>query len=139
METKKCIRCDRRLPLTAFYRNNARKDGIHYYCIDCCREINHARAGKRGPNPGTHDSEMPDLERAKRIMAQEGRCALCNEMPPRFVADHDHATKTFRGMLCYSCNLRLGKLEKGLAWYLKALDYISTDWEAGDGGGADGG
>jgi formate dehydrogenase maturation protein FdhE len=43
---------------------------------------------------------------------QEGRCAICGEMPTkRLVVDHDHETDQVRALLCSSCNVRLGSVE----------------------------
>lgn len=48
---------------------------------------------------------------------QNGKCAICNtpfiELPPRRTCvDHCHETGEIRGMLCSSCNLKLGWLER---------------------------
>lgn len=52
---------------------------------------------------------------------QEGRCGICNkhhtEFNKRFSIDHCHKTNRIRGLLCYSCNTKLGFVEK----YIKAI------------------
>lgn len=35
METKKCSKCGRMLPVTDFYKSNRYKDGLQYYCKEC--------------------------------------------------------------------------------------------------------
>lgn len=41
MEKEKiCIKCKRGHTLGSFYRNNKNKDGLHSWCVDCCREAN---------------------------------------------------------------------------------------------------
>jgi hypothetical protein len=41
--------------------------------------------------------------------AQEGRCAICNEVPESTLhADHDHATSKPRALLCRKHNMMLG-------------------------------
>lgn len=35
METKKCSKCGRVLPVTDFYKSNRYKDGLQYYCKEC--------------------------------------------------------------------------------------------------------
>lgn len=47
-------------------------------------------------------------------------CALCGGVDTRgyrLAIDHDHATGAFRGLLCGSCNTRLG-------WYERRVDAI---------------
>src|SRR5262252_3864930 len=45
--------------------------------------------------------------------AQEGKCAICGKVPSRTMhLDHDHKTLVVRGLLCYSCNTKLGWYEK---------------------------
>lgn len=45
------------------------------------------------------------------LAAQNGRCAICLKEPGkgkrRFHIDHDHATMTVRGVLCFRCNSSL--------------------------------
>lgn len=45
--------------------------------------------------------------------AQGGKCAICIKPPKvfRLHTDHDHNTGTVRGLLCVSCNTKLGWLE----------------------------
>jgi len=56
------------------------------------------------------------------LRCQNGACALCGKaVSPTLVSetrppdiDHDHMTGAVRGLLCHSCNLRLGHLERAL-------------------------
>lgn len=43
---------------------------------------------------------------------QDGRCAICGRSYPRLSVDHDHKSNKVRGLLCNSCNMTLGVLEK---------------------------
>ena len=56
------------------------------------------------------------LEAYHALLLTQGRtCALCRQ-PCRtrrqLAVDHDHETGTVRGLLCYSCNVKLGWYEK---------------------------
>jgi len=55
-------------------------------------------------------------------------CAICNASfaTTRPQVDHDHETNVVRGLLCISCNVLLGKVEKSswTEWYDKALEYL---------------
>src|SRR5262245_29482317 len=52
---------------------------------------------------------------------QEGKCAICgkhsSEFKHRLGMDHNHRTFEVRGLLCWSCNHKLGFVEK----YLKQI------------------
>jgi len=49
---------------------------------------------------------------AQMIVAQNGRCAIC-EQPFRVIdVDHDHSTGAVRGLLCRACNLGIAFFEK---------------------------
>jgi hypothetical protein len=50
---------------------------------------------------------------------QGGKCAICKKPPGtrRFHLDHNHKTGEIRGLLCFSCNYKLGFVEK----YLKQI------------------
>lgn len=38
METKKCNKCGRELPLSEFYKSSNAKDGFQRHCKDCSRD-----------------------------------------------------------------------------------------------------
>ena len=40
METKKCTKCGRVLPISEFNKSRRHKDGLQYYCRDCQHETN---------------------------------------------------------------------------------------------------
>lgn len=65
-----------------------------------------------------------------RILAQHGLCAVCNEPPPAekptLHVDHDHTTGKVRGMLCYACNLSIGKMGDSALRLRAAADYLDA-------------
>lgn len=62
--------------------------------------------------------------------SQAGGCAICGNPPKnrKLDIDHDHKRMYVRGLLCVSCNMKLGVLE--LEWMRKAVMYL----EKGDQG-----
>lgn len=63
-----------------------------------------------------------------QIMEYQGHCcAICGKTDNggrRFHMDHCHTTGVIRGLLCYSCNTKLGFIEKFL---LKIADYLTKE------------
>lgn len=62
-------------------------------------------------------------QRAELVAAQGGLCALCpqplEELSTRQAhIDHDHLTELIRGILCNSCNVRLG-------WYERRIELVA--------------
>lgn len=41
--------------------------------------------------------------------------------------DHNHVTKTIRGILCHNCNVGLGNFKDSPIFIMKALDYLIKD------------
>lgn len=80
-------------------------------------------------------------QRADRLAAQGGCCALCGSddfgvRGPQ--VDHDHQSKQLRGILCIGCNLGLGAFDDDPQLMRKAADYVERyrgQFEAGLGAG----
>jgi hypothetical protein len=62
---------------------------------------------------------------------QNNCCAICerpsSEFKRMFAVDHDHLTKTVRGLLCVNCNLGLGKFHDNINTLNKAINYLTQD------------
>lgn len=63
--------------------------------------------------------------------AQEGRCKICKKLwvegSRRMHLDHDHETMKLRGLLCFSCNHKLGFVEKYFVPIMAYLGYEVTN------------
>jgi len=70
-----------------------------------------------------HGITLEDYNR--QLAEQDNRCAICRRewMPGqhRFHVDHNHETGERRGLLCYSCNIKLGWFEKFMPAVLRYL------------------
>ena len=51
-------------------------------------------------------------------------CDCCGEAPMKWVLDHDHKTKKFRGWICEACNLGLGKFGDSVIKMQKGVEYL---------------
>jgi hypothetical protein len=61
-------------------------------------------------------------------VVQKNKCAICGGTPnhknykrAKLAVDHDHKTGKVRGLLCHSCNIRLGYLESNTSDFLLAV------------------
>lgn len=61
----------------------------------------------------------------KILEMQNGNCAVCNQKTTiKLSVDHNHNTKTVRGLLCTYCNYLLGVLEKkGEQFFINLIRY----------------
>lgn len=70
----------------------------------------------------------PD-EYSRLLDFQGGQCAICNTDKAggrfgQFQVDHDHKTGDIRGLLCYQCNIGLGKFKDSRDLLLAAIEYL---------------
>ena len=60
-----------------------------------------------------------------RLMSEQGgTCAICREIPTKFVVDHDHLTQKVRGLLCQRCNIFLGASGEQPERFERAVKYL---------------
>ena len=80
--------------------------------------VDKARAARYGITP----------DHALRVLESQGHaCALCRSVftdPKAMHMDHNHATGTFRGFLCHTCNTGLGFLKDSPSVLANALAYL---------------
>ena len=56
---------------------------------------------------------------------QEGKCAICGEVPDHDLrVDHDHGTKKVRELLCATCNSGLGHFHESQEKLQAAIAYL---------------
>lgn len=62
-------------------------------------------------------------EYEEMVLAQDGKCALCDESK-QLVVDHCHDTKKIRKLLCRMCNTGLGMFKDNPEILKKAAKYV---------------
>lgn len=72
------------------------------YCLTCRSENTWRRRW-----PGIDYQAV----KAALMIAQRGKCAICRKKS-KLDLDHNHTTGKVRSLLCWSCNTKLGWLEK---------------------------
>lgn len=98
--------------------------GRHSYCRSCYNMRYNARYQLRR----RYGMTVEDYNRM--LAAQGGCCSICGATDPggrnkRFCVDHDHDTGRVRALVCHSCNLLVGWLEKkGRPTLKQALNYL---------------
>lgn len=60
------------------------------------------------------------------LIAQSGRCAICEDPMREPHVDHDHDTRAVRALLCRVCNLTLGHALEDVDRLRRAADYLET-------------
>lgn len=74
----------------------------------------------------TYGVEVGTYERL--LKEQDARCACCHTDRPggrgRFHLDHCHQTGAVRGLLCFDCNVGIGKLGDSVEGLQRAISYL---------------
>lgn len=69
------------------------------------------------------------------MVAQAGRCAVCEKVMKHPQIDHCHTTKVVRGLLCGKCNRMLGMAKdrpstlESAAAYLRKSGAVAENWK----------
>ena len=113
---KKCSKCLIEKPLTDFRIESSRnwrvpiEERRKYYreeCKDCEKRLS------------------KQLREAKKFATPKPKkCECCYKLTENLVVDHDHKTGKFRGWLCKTCNIGIGKLGDNKEGIQKALGYL---------------
>jgi hypothetical protein len=113
---KPCIRCRETKPCTAFRTYAART------CSLCAED--RLRRHHRRNLVSRYGITLEDWD--TMILAQAGRCAICNAALQQPYIDHCHDTQRVRGLLCSNCNTGLGRLGDNVAGLRRALAYLEA-------------
>lgn len=118
METKLCPACGETKAVADFVSSGAKKYG---YCKPCHHDKQRAYRLRTLFN-------LTPAEYDKMFDHQGGVCFICYRPPKkqRLNVDHDHKSGLVRGLLCYSCNLSLGRFCDDVDRLERAVQYLKT-------------
>ncbi len=88
---KRCSKCGRVKPLSAFHQKASNSDGRQSYCRECRSEYVRQRYQRPGiaERARCREKERRERHRAEMLKHLGGRCALCGESEPLFLTvDH---------------------------------------------------
>lgn len=114
-----CQRCERTLPLAAFYNTSA-------HCAECYPHYRQERNAQRLSRASGVTVRVAELREG-----QQERCAICgtheSEAPKkRLHVDHDHETGRVRGLLCSRCNTGIGQFKDDPVRLQAAIVYLTS-------------
>lgn len=124
-ETKKCWRCRIVKQSKEFGRSNSHSDGLNPSCKLCAASYSmrvgnplrrerdpHGRHAQLWARYRLRPSEFTDI-----FKKQDGKCGICKGLLPKTPqVDHCHASGKVRGLLCNSCNVGMGYIDKNWFW-----------------------
>jgi hypothetical protein len=132
---KRCSKCKKDKPLSAFTRSKKLKCGYESQCKDCKRPAIKAW-NKRRPAADKNKTHRKSIMKVKYglseeqylnlLSAQGNRCAICNcsFQEKRVCIDHCHETGIVRGLLCANCNTGLGHFKDDTQSLQSAIEYL---------------
>lgn len=136
---KTCTKCNCSKPLSEFFKESRGKDGLTTQCKSCKKEylqnwVKDNKDKKAKTNASWYYKSKHNIsyeEFLERASSQNNKCALCSVelsfdkiQDNKAVMDHCHTTGNKRGVLCYSCNLGLGKFKDNIQALQNAVDYL---------------
>ena len=112
---KVCIYCGKRKNKKSFARHIGHKDNLDSRCRKCVKE---------------HTKIRNKLRKTAPVQPDNCECCFCS--PEKWHLDHDHIYHTFRGWLCETCNIGIGKLGDDLQGIIYALKYLCSRTQIND-------
>ena len=114
-----CRKCYQNTPAFKAMRHRYYEANIDKFRADTQRALRERRHVTR-----THGVSAADL--MAMLETQQGRCAICGDLPKRkrLAFDHCHATGRPRAFLCHPCNGALGLFKDSPELLEKAIAYL---------------
>jgi hypothetical protein len=68
--------------------------------------------------------KLSKVDYEAKLLAQEGKCAICHKYMDDPCIDHNHETGEVRKLLCRKCNSCLGLMEENIVWLENMIEYV---------------
>lgn len=125
MQKKVCSKCNTLKPLNSFHKHGGCFGGVRGTCKECVS----FRRNTKDRNKQLKKRYGITLEEYNKLFElQKGCCAICGEhqanLKVSLAVDHCHSTKQVRGLLCYNCNMGLGRFKDSEELLLRAVKYL---------------
>ena len=135
---KPCSKCRQQFPLTEFYswivetKTKGPRKRYRYICKACDRQSKRAR-DKRTKQERANQSLLSrygiTAEIRDKLADIQGGCGICGTKNPggrynTWNVDHCHHTGKVRGVLCWDCNVGIGKLKDDAQLLRRAIQWL---------------
>ena len=136
LKIKTCSACNCNKPIDQFGICSGYRDGHRGQCNQC-RTAKQTERLRENPDKRrtTAQSRAQSLRqrygltveqyRALHSMQQD-RCAICGIVSKKLHVDHCHKTGQVRGLLCFDCNLALGRVGDSLEGIRRFVQYLEA-------------
>lgn len=138
---KRCPACTETKPLDDFYLVSRGMPDRRAYCKDCIKAKRRASYVRNGGKDVPYEQlirreygiTLADYNALLRKQAH--RCAICRRPETvrsssgglrRLSVDHDHVTKTVRGLLCHRCNILVWAFEDNHTTLTAIVAYLDA-------------
>ncbi len=108
MILKECRNCKEQKLIEDFPLFSTKEAGRKNTCKNCTYKLSEIRRHLKSKNPPP----------------PPGNCPICNFFTDSWILDHCHFSNCFRGYICNSCNLGLGRFNDDIDILKKAIDYL---------------
>ena len=108
---KKCRNCQSQKLIEEFPYFSTKEAGRKNTCKECTSKLSKIRQQLKLKNP----QPLP------------GPCPKCSIHTEIWILDHCHFNDSFRGYVCNSCNLGLGRFNDDVFLLKKAIDYLKLN------------
>jgi NMD protein affecting ribosome stability and mRNA decay len=127
---KRCTECKELKILNDYYTRAGGQFGKNSICKYCCNDLAKARHKKRFEEDSNYYKDIAlrqnyNLTREQYEELIKNGCHACGSYDKLHV-DHNHVTKTIRGILCHDCNIALGLLKDDVDRILKLAHYLES-------------
>jgi hypothetical protein len=109
---KPCRNCRILKPLEEFPHFSTKEAGRKNTCKECSKKLVEIRKNLKLKNP-------PPLP---------GVCPICELHTDNWILDHCHFSNEFRGYICNSCNLGIGRFNDDVRLLENAIAYLKQNF-----------